>query len=705
MRARFCQSNHSSDHGVIMNTPTTNCTWPVWYDASQLINRLILPGHAEANLLKISLCFTILITLIALSISDYSRAQRPNDIIAPNPNLVTTEIPPITAELARTVGRYAQARSASFLGWRTGDNGMLIGTRFGNTPQVHHVATPGGTRKQLTFFKEPVSSVRMRPGRDHTFTFVRDIGGDEFFQIYNFETVTSTSTLLSDGHKRHSRPIWTNDGLHLAYSRVDANEKGAFTQIHLVEPDTPGGDSFVTQLDGGSWSVVDFSADLTSLILNEYISINESNLWKLDLESRESTLLTKSPGNVKVANRGGKFSADETKLYITTDAHSEFRKLALLDTTDGSTEILTSSIDWDVSSFELSPDGRTIAFVTNEAGIGVLHLLDTATKKITEPPYIPVGTIGGIKWHESKPLLGFTLASAKTPGDAYSVNVKSGALTRWTHSETGPIFSESFLEPELIKWKSFDGLEITGFLYRPNPHRFKGKRPVLMNIHGGPEGQSRPRYLGQTNYFVQELGMAVILPNVRGSSGYGKSYLKLDNGFKREDSYKDIEALLDWIEEEPTLDEDRVVVRGGSYGGFMTLAVSTYYSDRIACSVDIVGISNLRTFLENTQGYRRDLRRAEYGDERDPKMREFLDRTAPLTNAHLIKKPMLVIQGKNDPRVPKSESDQIVKTIRENEVPVWYLVANDEGHGFKKKANSDFAFYTTATFIQQHIQE
>jgi dipeptidyl aminopeptidase/acylaminoacyl peptidase len=253
-----------------------------------------------------------------------------------------------------------------------------------------------------------------------------------------------------------------------------------------------------------------------------------------------------------------------------------------------------------------------------------------------------------------------------------------------------------------VKWKSFDGREISGFYYRPAA-RFTGKRPVIINIHGGPEGQARPSFLGRTNYYLNELGVAVIYPNVRGSLGYGKSFVKLDNGMRREDSVKDIGALLDWVTTQPELDASRVLVTGGSYGGYMTLASATHYNDRICCSVDVVGISNFNTFLKNTESYRRDLRRVEYGDEREPAMRDFFERIAPINNAAKITKPLFVIQGANDPRVPRTEAEQMVATVKRNGSPVWYMMAKDEGHGFRKKINADYQFYATVMFVQRHL--
>ena len=224
---------------------------------------------------------------------------------------------------------------------------------------------------------------------------------------------------------------------------------------------------------------------------------------------------------------------------------------------------------------------------------------------------------------------------------------------------------------------------------------------MLISIHGGPESQARMGFAGRTNYLIQELGLVVIQPNVRGSSGYGKTFLTLDNGKLREDSVKDIGALLDWVATQSDLDASRVVVTGGSYGGYMSLAVATHYADRIAGSIDVVGISHFVTFLQNTETYRRDLRRVEYGDERDPDMRAHLERISPLTQAHRIRKPLMVVHGKNDPRVPYTEAEQIVSRVRANGTPVWYLRADNEGHGFARKENADYQFYATVLFLQQ----
>jgi len=393
---------------------------------------------------------------------------------------------------------------------------------------------------------------------------------------------------------------------------------------------------------------------------------------------------------------------DGKGLYVTTDRESEFQRLAHLDVATGKHTYLTSHIPWDVDSFALSPDGKTIAFETNEEGLSVLHLLDTASGKEKPAPKLPVGVIGGLEWHNNSRDLGLVLTSARSPSDVYSLDVITGTLERWTESETGGLNAQAFSEPELVRWRSFDGKTISGFLYKPAA-RFTGPRPVIVNIHGGPEGQSRPGFQGRSNYYLDELGVALLYPNVRGSTGFGKTFVKLDNGMLREDSVKDIGALLDWIPTRKDLDASRVMITGGSYGGYMTLAVATHYDLKIRCSLDVVGISNFVTFLQNTEAYRRDLRRVEYGDEREPAMRQFLLRIAPANNARKITKPLFVVQGRNDPRVPYTESEQMVATVKKNGGPVWYLLANDEGHGFAKKRNQDFQLYATVAFVREHL--
>jgi dipeptidyl aminopeptidase/acylaminoacyl peptidase len=624
-----------------------------------------------------------------------------DDAIAPGDNLTVQGIPRVTTQLAEDVGRYSEFRRAAFEDWHPTRRAMLISTRFGDTAQVHEVRMPGGARRQLTFYPDHVrSGIAYQPGTGDAFLFLKDKGGDEFFQLYRQDFKTGAVTRLTDGASRNTTSLPSTRGDRIVWSSTKRDGKD--TDLWIANVSDPGSARQLCELSGGGWQASAWSPDDKKILLGEGISANESYLWVVDATSGEKTLLTPKGGGEKVAYGDGKFSADGKGLYVTTDKDSEFRRLAYVDLATGKHTYLSSAIQWDVDELDVSRDGQRVAFATNEDGVSVLRLLDTKTGKEIPAPKIPVGVLSGLKWHSNGRDLGFTLESAHSSADAYSVDVTAGKLERWTLSETGGLATDGFAEPQLVRWPSFDGRQISGFLYMPSA-RFTGKRPVVIAIHGGPEAQYRPGFLGSANYFIDQLGIARIYPNVRGSTGYGKTFLQLDNGMKREDTYKDIAELLDWIKTRPDLDAERVMVTGGSYGGHMTLAVATNYDDRIRCSLDVVGISNLATFLEHTSGYRQDLRRVEYGDERDPKMREFLERIAPLNNAAKIHKPLFVVQGKNDPRVPLSESEQMIATVRKNGTPVWYLMASDEGHGFGKKKNTDFQLYATVLFVREYL--
>ena len=620
-------------------------------------------------------------------------------VIAPAENLVVDSVPKIPASLADAAGRYGSYRSANLADWHPTRREILIATRFGDTAQLHLVETPGGERRQLTFFADAVSGGRFHPRGGDYIVFAKDIGGGEWYQLYRYDVASGNVSLLTDGKSRNLQGPWSSGGDQIAY--MSTRRTGQDTDLWVMNPADPKSDRLLTPLSGGGWEPLDWSPDDKKILLGEEISINESYLWLVDTATGEKTALTPRDAKEKVFYGEAKFRKDGKGIYVTTDKDSEFQRLAYLDLAAKLPKYLTTQIAWDVETFDLTLDGKRIAFVTDEEGISVLHVLETATEKEVALPKLPVGVIGALRWHKNGRELAFSLSNARGPGDCYSLDVAAGKVERWTTSETA-VKTDAFPEAELVRWKSFDGKMISGFLYKP-PAKFAGKRPVLVVIHGGPEGQSQPTFLGRGNYYLNELGIALIVPNVRGSTGYGKTFSLLDNGFKRDDTYKDINALFDWIATRPELDAERVGVTGGSYGGHMTLAVSTFYSERIRCSVDIVGMSNLVTFLEHTEAYRRDLRRVEYGDERDPKMREYLEKIAPMNNIEKIKKPMFVIAGKNDPRVPLSESQQIADALKKQGTPVWLLIAKDEGHGYRKKGNQDFQFYATVEFLQEYL--
>jgi dipeptidyl aminopeptidase/acylaminoacyl peptidase len=627
-------------------------------------------------------------------------AARQQTTITPPESLVVQGVPAIPSSLADTAGRYGAFRNAALVDWHPTERKVLISTRFAETPQLHLVSQPEGERRQLTFFVDAVRAGRFHRNGGDYIVFAKDLGGGEWYQLYRYDCATGNITLLTDGKSRNSLGPWSSQGDQIAYTST--RRTGKDTDLWVMNPGDPKSDHLLTKLEGGGWEPLDWSPDDKKILLMEELSVNESYLWLVDTATGEKTAQTPRDVKEKVSYFQAKFSKDGKGLYVTTDKDSEFHRLAYIDLATKEYAYLTSEIPWDVVNFDLSHDGKRVAFVTNENGLRVLRHFRTDRKlMLREPKNLPTGVIQDLLWHGDGPELAFSVTNAREPGDVYSLNVDTGKLERWTDSETA-VPTADFPQADLVKWKSYDAKTITGFLYRP-PAKFTGKRPVLVVIHGGPEGQSQPIFLGRQNYFLNELGIALIYPNVRGSTGYGKSFTLLDNGFLRDGTYKDINALFDWIGTQPDLDANRIAVTGGSYGGHMTLAVSTFYSDRIRCSVDIVGMSNLVTFLEHTESYRRDLRRVEYGDERDPQMREFLERIAPMNNIEKIKKPMLVVAGKNDPRVPVSESDQMVAALTKSGTPVWYIMAKDEGHGFQKKANQDYQFYATVEFLQEYL--
>jgi dipeptidyl aminopeptidase/acylaminoacyl peptidase len=620
--------------------------------------------------------------------------------LAPPDSLAIENIPPIPASIAQSVGRYTEFRAAAFRSWHPVRTEMLIRTRFADTMQIHLVTMPLGERTQMTFFPDSVASASFQPGNGDYFLFTKDTGGNEFAQIYKYSLNNGDIKMLTDGKSRNSPGLWSHKGDKIIYTSTRRNRKDS--DFYVMSPGD-GKDKLLSQSDSPGWGALAWSRDDSQILLERYISANESHLYLMNAGTGERKPLSPANGKDKVAWSGGEFSKDNKGIYTTTDQGSEFSRIVYIDLASKKVSDVTHAPKWDVESFALSDNGKFLAYVTNEDGISALHVLDVAVKNEVALPKLPTGRITSLDWHKNNKDLALTVTSAHAPSDVYAIDISAGKLDRWTHSETAGLNTAKFAEPKLIRWESFDGKEISGFLYSPDSGKFPGKRPVIINIHGGPESQFRPGFLGAYNYYLNVLGVAVIFPNVRGSAGYGKTYLTLDNGKLREDSVKDIGALLDWIKTRKELDADKIMITGGSYGGYMTLACSVRFADRIRCSVDVVGISNFVTFLEHTEPYRQDLRRAEYGDEREPAMREILTKISPLTSVAKITKPIFIVQGANDPRVPRAEADQMVEALKKQGTPVWYLLGKDEGHGFAKKKNSEYQFYATVAFIKEYL--
>ena len=615
-------------------------------------------------------------------------------------NRISENVPAVPAELTERLERYQNSRGATFQGWLP-YGGMLVTTRFAETNQVHRVMTPLGMREQLTFQREPVAGAVVAPGEDPYYGFVygRDVGGDEFWQLYFYDLATRESTLFTDGKRsQNNRAIWSRDGGQLAWSSTARN--GTDYDVWVRTPD---GKSRAVVSEGGQWLPLDFSPDAERLLVMKVVSINEAYPGEVELATGKLTIFPVDGG--KAAFSDFRYGNYEDWVYYVSDEQSAFRSLRRHHPGTGKLEVISRHVPWDINAFDLSADGQYLAYVANEDGIGKLRVVNLHDMSELPLPELPLGVIANVRFAPNSFELALTINGATEPSDVYVVNVPDAKLVRWTQSEIGDIDGNRLRIPRLVRYETFDQVDgkprtIPAFYYQPEG---KGPFPVVISIHGGPEAQALPTFSPAVQFMVNELGVAVLLPNVRGSAGYGKDYLQLDNGFKREDSVKDIGALLDWIAQQPELDATRVGVSGGSYGGYMVLASMVAYNDRIRAGIDTVGISHFGTFLRNTESYRRDLRRVEYGDERIPEMKAFHDRIAPLNNAGRITRPLFVAQGYNDPRVPYTEAEQIVKAVRGNGGDVWYVVFNDEGHGFRKKANSDWFGAASMLFWQKHL--
>lgn len=626
--------------------------------------------------------------------------QQKKSIVVPNENLITENIAEIPKELSNEVKKYSESRSASLGDIHPLTNEIIINTRFGSTPQLHRVSKSMGARTQITFFDEPVSATSFEPLKGEYLVYSKDIGGNEFGQLFKLDLKTLQSTLLTDGGKSQNGGItWRKDGKGFYYASTKRN--GGDRDIYYMDPNNPKSEKLILQVKGGGWGIQDISPDNKKLVLGEYISINESYIWLLDIETGKLTEVT-DRNSKGISQSEATFSNLSNEIWLVTDKDNEFQRLAAMNLNTKKTTYYTSDIPWNVESFNLSEDKKSIVFITNEGGLNKMYLMNTGTKAYKEIKNLPIGLISGARFTKDNQTIFFNQSTAQSASDVYQLNIKTAKIERWTESELGEMQPSDMSVPKFIEWKSFDDLKISGFYYPASP-KFKGKRPVIIMIHGGPEGQSMASFLDSNNFYTSEMGVSLVYPNVRGSSGFGKTYLEKDNGFLREDSVKDIGALLDWIAKQPELDKDKIMIMGRSYGGYMTLATAFHYADRIKCSVDIVGISNFNTFLKNTEEYRRDLRRAEYGDERDSKMAAFFDKTAPLNNTDKIKKPMFIIQGTNDPRVPVTEAMQMRDKLKAQGNTVWYLEAKDEGHAFKKKANIDYVRLAIIRFMQEYL--
>jgi dipeptidyl aminopeptidase/acylaminoacyl peptidase len=616
------------------------------------------------------------------------------------PNILISGVPPVPPELERRVHQYLESRAAQLLDVSGDGKQALIATRFAEVNQLHLVELAMGARTQLTFTEEPISQARFLPGAPNIVFYLQDVGGGEFFQVYRLDRGTGRSELITDGKSRHEALRISEDGKWLTYGNTSRNGKD--TDVYVAPTDNPRQARRITEAEG-TWYPVDFSRDGSKLLIKQFRSVADTDLHVVDLKTNERRQLTPKEGRGSVVD--ARFTPDGQGVYLVTDRYSDFAELYRLELAKAPATAappsLTKSIPWNVAGLELSPDGRQLALSINEDGFGRLYLMDTRTSALS-PVSLPQGVLTALKFPlKRSDTLFLSMTTARSPTDVWQLDLRTKKTTRWTRSEVGGLNTDTFVEPELVRYPSAGGVKVPAFLYKPRG--VGGKVPVVILFHGGPEGQSQPGFSPQVQFLATELKMAVLLPNVRGSEGYGKTFRAMDDGVKREQSLADIGATLDFIASQKDLDASRVGVSGGSYGGYLVLATAAFFPERIKAAVDVVGISSLPSFLQNTQAYRRDLRRAEYGDEREAEVRKVQERISPLSAVDRIRAALYVQQGKNDPRVPQSEAEQIVKAVRAKGADVWYMLALDEGHGFQKKPNRDYSLTTAFLFLEKHL--
>ena len=649
--------------------------------------------------------FTSLFVLLLSGITLADEVQRRT---ANDGQLVMEGIPEIPEDLAPVLDRYQEIHTARFAAWSQDSKSIFIKTQPGNVTQLHRVSEPGGARSQITFGKEPVGEVVAQPN-GNLLALTRDRGGDEFDQVYILDPDNGLIRQLTNGNALNNRLAWDRTGENLAYRSTRRNGRSSDIWVQNINSSEPAKMLLETD-DGTLWKPIDFSKDGKMLLIQQFLSIIDSRIYVKELPDGELRLLAGDAENPSSNIAIGFDALDSKVLFVTNQRNgaAELAKVSLDE--DPYRTFMPSANTWDITQFVMSPDRKRGAFVSNEAGVSKLYLFDPNRMKFKIERKVPLGLITGLVFSPDGRKLGMTLNSARSPNDAFVLTLGnkpmwSRKLTRWTVSEVGGLDITKFSEPVPVRYPSpIEGTDearpTPAFVYLP-PGR--GPFPVIIHAHGGPESQFRPGFNPDFQMWIDQLGVAIIAPNIRGSLGYGSHYITLDDGFNREAAVRDIGALLDWIALQPQLDKDRVAVVGASYGGYIALASAVHYSDRLRAAVDQFGISNFVTFLENTQDYRRELRRIEYGDERDPEMRAFLESISPLNNVDKIKVPLFVQQGRNDPIVPESESGQMVKALREQGQTVWYMNALNEGHNFDKKENRDLLQQATFLFLQKYL--
>lgn len=623
--------------------------------------------------------------------------------------VVLENVPVLAPDLAERLGGYQELRSAQMLDWTADGKSLYVRSRHGGVAQIQRVERREDTLRPLTRGAEPIREVVRQPGGE-LLAFTRNTGGSADDQVYLLDPVSGAERALTRAPGTlNNRIAWSRDGQRLAFRSNRRN--GASNDLWILPIDQPDQARLVLRVEPGSlWKPVAFSPDDRLLLVQQYSGVTDSRIHVLDLHSGERRELVGLP-DVESSNVAAGFDARGEGVFFVSNLRGRAAEIgwAPLDPT-AQIRWVDTDFPWDITGFELAADGSRGAFVTNEHGISRLHLFDPRRFSTRAVRDLPLGVISALRFSPDGRRLGFTLSTPTSPGDVYVIRTAGlGSLASWPRAWTrgavrgvdrGQLVTPSLFSFPAAGLEPGTKLHVPGFAYLP---RGRGPHPVVIYIHGGPESQFRPAFNSTVQIWAAELGVAVLAPNVRGSLGYGRGYLGLDDGKRREDAVADIGALLDWIATQPELDETRVAVYGASYGGYMVLASAVHFSDRLVAGVNRAGISHFVTYLENTGDFRRDLRRFEYGDERDPEMRAFLESISPLNHVDRIDIPLFIAQGQNDPVVPASESVQMVEALRARGQTVWFMNALNEGHSYDKQPNRDLYEQVTFRFFEEYL--
>jgi dipeptidyl aminopeptidase/acylaminoacyl peptidase len=621
----------------------------------------------------------------------------------PTPRNVKVEgMPAIPQSIADGLAPYTQFRSAQFQTWNPTKRQLVISTTFGDKPQLHLVDGPGRERRQLTWLAGGISQQNSSPAFDpadaNTLVFAYDASGGEARSIWRYDFTTGEANLAVPARIRFT-PLWLRAGKWLVYDSNERNLKDK--DLYIVDPRNPKTKRRLGDFTG-QWSPHDASPDGKTIVANEVLSNSETYLWLVNVETGDKRALTPREGE-KAFWSNARFSTDGKRVYAISDRGGDLRRIWRCDVTGTTWSVVTPATD-NVDSFAFSPDGTQIAIVFDRGATQELQLLDAGTFKRRTLPTLPSGLISNLMWCPGTHELAFDLVSVKAARDVYTIDASIGTLSRWTYSES-TFNTDALPAPEVVEWKSADGVTISGILYKPT-QRFRGPRPVLVEFHGGPDDRAQPRFMGFRNYFLNSLGVALLFPNVRGSAGFGRKFAELDNGRGRDGVLQDVGAMLDWIGTRSDMDSGRIVFAGGSYGGWLALEAGIVYNDRIRGIIEAAGITDFITYLEQQQDPgRQATRRVEYGDERDPDMRQYLKSISPVTRASELKKPTLILHPGKDSRVPVAQAQELVAALKTNNTPVWYLEFADANHDNFPGSQSNFEFEleTWILFLEKFV--